>query len=144
MKKIVLSIISAFLIVSIANAQQKEANISFEKETHDFGKIKESDGKVEHKFVFTNTGNSPLIITNVKASCGCTSPTWTQQPVMPGQKGFVSAVFDPRNRSGNFNKSISVETNTSKARNVLRIIGNISTGEGNTTSTCVMIYVKTI
>lgn len=125
MKKIILSIISALLIAGFANAQQKEANISFDQEIHDFGKIKESDGKVEHKFVFTNTGSSPLILTNVRASCGCTSPTWTQEPVMPGQKGFVSAVFNPRNRSGNFNKSISVTSNTSKSRTVLRIVGDI-------------------
>ena len=125
MKKIVLSIISALLIVSIANAQQKGANISFEKEIHNYGKIKESDGKVEYKFVYTNTGSSPLIITKVRASCGCTSPTWTEKPVMPGQKGFVSAVFDPRNRSGNFNKSITVETNAEKPRTILRITGEI-------------------
>ena len=125
MKKIILSIISAFLIVGIANAQQKGANISFEKEIHNYGKIKESDGKVEYKFVYTNTGSSPLIITKVRASCGCTSPTWTEKPVMPGQKGFVSAVFDPRNRSGNFNKSITVETNAEKPRTILRITGEI-------------------
>lgn len=129
MKKFILSIISVLLIAGFTNAQQKEANISFDKKIHDFGKINESDGKVEHKFVFTNTGSSPLIITNVKASCGCTSPTWTEKPVMPGQKGFVSAVFDPRNRSGNFNKSIFVETNTSKARNILRIVGEITPRE---------------
>lgn len=125
MKKIVLSIISAFLIVGIANAQQKEANISFEKEIHNYGRIKESNGKVEYKFVYTNTGSSPLIITKVKASCGCTSPTWTEKPIMPGQKGFVSAVFDPRNRPGKFNKSIFVETNTDKARTILRITGEV-------------------
>ena len=112
-------------VFSTLSAQQKGAFISFEKETHDFGKIQESDGKVEYKFEFTNTGSSPLIITNVKASCGCTSPTWTQQPIMPGTKGFVSAVFDPVRRPGSFNKSIIVETNTEKSRIVLRIMGEV-------------------
>lgn len=125
MKKIVLTIISAFILIAFTNAQQKGAHISFEKEIHDFGKIKEDGGKVEYKFMFTNTGDAPLIITNVKASCGCTSPTWTEKPVMPGQKGYVSAVFDPRNRPGNFNKSIFVQSNTPKARNILRITGEV-------------------
>ncbi len=125
MKKVFISILSVFVFLSVINAQQKGANISFEKEIHDFGKIKEDDGKVEFKFMFTNTGNSPLIINKVKASCGCTSPTWTEQPIMPGKKGYVSAVFDPRNRPGNFNKSIFVETNTTKARNILRIKGEV-------------------
>ncbi|HAF31286.1 MAG TPA: DUF1573 domain-containing protein [Bacteroidales bacterium] len=129
MKKLFLSIISVFVLFSFTNAQQKGANISFEKEVHDFGKIKEDDGKVEYKFMFTNTGDAPLIINNVKASCGCTSPTWTEKPIMPGQKGFVSAVYDPRNRPGNFNKSIFVETNTTKGKDILRITGEVQARE---------------
>ena len=125
MKRLILSLITVVAIISLANAQQKGAYISFEKEVHDFGKIKEDDGKVEYKFIFTNTGNAPLILNKVKASCGCTSPTWTEKPIMPGEKGFVSAVFDPRNRPGNFNKSIFVETNTDKGRNILRITGDV-------------------
>lgn len=125
MKKLFLSIVSVLILFSFTNAQQKGANISFEKESYDFGKIKEADGKVEHKFMFTNTGSAPLIINNVKASCGCTSPTWTEKPIMPGQKGFVSAVFDPTNRPGNFNKSIFVETNSEKGQIVLSIKGEV-------------------
>ena len=89
MKKLILSAVSFIILLSFVNAQQKGAHISFEKEVHDFGKIKEDGGKVEYKFMFTNTGDSPLILTNVRASCGCTSPTWTEKPIMPGQKGFV-------------------------------------------------------
>lgn len=129
MKRLFISVVFVLISISFLNAQQKGAFISFEKETHDFGKIKESDGKVEYKFEFTNTGNSPLIINKVKASCGCTSPTWTEKPIMPGQKGYVSAVFDPRNRPGNFNKSIYVETNTEKAKIVLRITGEVQARE---------------
>ncbi len=125
MKKTVLGVISMLIFVSLLSAQHKGAYISFEKEVHDFGKIKESEGKVEYKFMFTNTGDAPLIITRVRASCGCTSPTWTEKPIMPGKQGFVSAVFDPSNRPGNFNKSIFVETNTDKARNILRITGEV-------------------
>lgn len=125
MKKLILSFMTVVAFYGFIQAQQKEAFISFEKEVHDFGKIQESEGKVEYKFIFTNTGGAPLIINKVKASCGCTSPTWTEKPIMPGQTGFVSAVFDPRNRPGSFNKSIFVETNTQKGRNILRITGNV-------------------
>lgn len=126
MKKILLSVVAVVFIVGTLVAQQKAANISFEKTVHDFGNIQEADGKVEYKFVFTNTGGSPLIITNVKASCGCTSPTWTEQPIMPGAKGYVSAVFDPIRRPGPFNKSISVESNSESGRIILRIKGDVN------------------
>jgi len=129
MKKLFLSVVAVLVFFSFLNAQQKGAFISFEKKIHDFGKINESDGKVEHKFMFTNTGNAPLIINKVRASCGCTSPTWTEKPIMAGQKGYVSAVFDPSNRPGNFNKSITVETNTVNGRNVLRITGEVKARE---------------
>ena len=126
MKNLVLTVISVLTLYTFVNAQQKGAFISFEKEGHDYGKIKEDGGKKEYKFVFTNTGDAPLIITKVKASCGCTSPTWTEKPIMPGQKGFVSAVFNPLGRPGNFNKSIFVESNTEAGRNVLRITGEVT------------------
>lgn len=129
MKRLFISIVFVLVSISFLNAQQKGAFISFEKEIHNFGKIKEGDGKVEYKFEFTNTGNSPLIINKVKASCGCTSPTWTEKPIMPGKKGYVSAVFDPRNRPGTFNKSIYVETNTEKGKVVLRITGEVQARE---------------
>lgn len=125
MKNKGLLIIVLSLFTLFAFAQQKGANISFEKGTHDFGKIKEDGGTVEYEFVYTNTGSEPLIITNVRATCGCTTPTWTQKPVMPGEKGFVKAAFDPRNRPGNFNKSIIITTNSANSRSILRITGEV-------------------
>lgn len=126
MKKQGILIILFSVLAVFAFAQQRGAKISFEKDIHDFGKIKEDGGTVEYEFIFTNTGSEPLVITNVRATCGCTSPTWTQKPVMPGQKGFVKAVFDPRNRPGNFNKSIIISTNTvNNSRAILRITGEV-------------------
>ncbi|MBE0652599.1 MAG: DUF1573 domain-containing protein, partial [Bacteroidales bacterium] len=86
---------------------------------------KEADGEVTCKFEFTNTGNEPLIIQRVTASCGCTTPTWTRQPVMPGEKGFVNAAYNPANRPGKFDKSITVQTNSATPSVRLRIIGNV-------------------
>ncbi|OFX86576.1 MAG: hypothetical protein A2W99_15685 [Bacteroidetes bacterium GWF2_33_16] len=125
MKKYIFLALVSLLSFKITSAQQNQASISFEKEVHDFGKIKEDGGKVEYRFIFTNTGQTPLIITKVQASCGCTSPSWTENPVMPGQKGFVNAIFDPQNRPGNFNKSITVESNAINSRVVLRIQGEV-------------------
>jgi hypothetical protein len=126
MKKRGFFILIFSLVTVFAFAQQRGAKISFEKEVHDFGKIKEDGGMVAYEFTFTNTGNEPLVITNVRATCGCTTPTWTQNPVMPGEKGFVKAAFDPRNRPGNFNKSIIITTNTiNKTRVILKIMGEV-------------------
>src|SRR6266542_1757921 len=112
MKKIVFLALTFVLVFGISvSAQQRTASISFKEESFDFGKIKEADGPVNHVFVFTNTGSVPLIIQNVQPSCGCTTPDWTKQPVMPGTKGFIKATFDPSGRPGTFEKSVTVYSN---------------------------------
>lgn len=117
----------AFLSVLsfLGSAQEKQAKIVFKKEVHNFGQIKEDGGTVTHKFEFTNVGGSPLVINEVKASCGCTTPTWTRKPVKPGDKGYVSTTFNPSNRPGDFNKSIVVRTNGANNITVLRIKGTV-------------------
>jgi hypothetical protein len=105
--------------------QQSEATISWEETTFDFGSINEEDGVQTATFTFSNTGNSPLFITNVRSSCGCTTPDWSKEPVQPGEKGYVKAAYNPRNRPGNFNKSVTVTTNTEPEVTVLRIKGNV-------------------
>ncbi|HYW95694.1 MAG TPA: DUF1573 domain-containing protein, partial [Bacteroidales bacterium] len=109
----------------VAMAQQKVANISFDETVYDFGNIKEADGNVSHTFDFVNTGSEPLIVQNVAPSCGCTTPTWTKEPVMPGEKGKITAVFNPRNRPGHFDKYITVQSNASQASVRLRITGKV-------------------
>ncbi|MDR0743883.1 MAG: DUF1573 domain-containing protein [Tannerella sp.] len=79
--------------------------------SHDFGTIGENDGYAEHIFNFKNTGDAPLTISRVQASCGCTRPEWTQKPVEPGQEGVIIITFNPKGRIGNFNKSATVYTN---------------------------------
>ncbi|MBI4646749.1 MAG: DUF1573 domain-containing protein [Bacteroidia bacterium] len=106
------------------SAQQVGQSISFNEETHDFGVIEENGGKVSNKFEFTNTGSEPLVINNVKASCGCTTPEWSKEPVPAGAKGYVTATFDPKNRPGNFNKSITVTYAESQTK-VLYIKGEV-------------------
>ena len=64
-----------------------------------------------------------MVVHNVKASCGCTTPEWTKTPVLPGKSGTIKATFDPQNRPGNFNKTITVYSNSSTENEILRITG---------------------
>ncbi len=124
MRKIVFLFI-ALMQLSLVIGQQSKPAFSFDNTIHDFGKIKEENGKVTYSFNFTNTGSLPLVIHNVRASCGCTTPEWTRTPIAPGAKGYIKATFDPRNRPGNFNKTITVTANTEQANTVLRITGEV-------------------
>ena len=107
------------------NAQQKQPYINFTAVVHDFGKIKEADGLASFKFEFTNTGSVPLVISNVQASCGCTTPSWTREPIAPGAKGSITATYNPKNRPGRFDKSITVTSNSENTPTVLRIMGEV-------------------
>lgn len=126
---IIRKIVFPFLICMLPflgmHAQTKDANISFDTEVHDFGKIQEADGTVTVNFAFTNTGSLPLMIKQVHASCGCTSPNWSKEPVLPGKKGFVSATYNPANRPGPFAKTISVVSNATTPNKVLTIKGEV-------------------
>ncbi|MGM0530242.1 MAG: DUF1573 domain-containing protein [Bacteroidota bacterium] len=125
MKRILILSGLVLMFVFSLQAQQKESKIAFDKKTHDFGQIKEEGGEVTHKFTFTNTGDKPLVINEVKASCGCTSPSWSQQPISPDKKGYVSVTFDPHRRPGNFNKSILVRTTASDETEILKVKGKV-------------------
>lgn len=107
-------------------AQNDGPAITFEASTHDFGAIQEENGNVAHEFKFTNTGNAPLVIQAVKPSCGCTTPDWSKEPVLPGKTGFIRAEFNPKNRPGAFNKSLTVTTNANPAITRLYIKGNVA------------------
>ena len=102
---------------------ESEASIAFDKYKHDFGTIKESDGKVSAVFTFTNRSDSPLVISKVVASCGCTTPEWTREPVAPGEQGYIKAIYDPTNRIYSFNKSLTVYSTGIPSKIVLSIQG---------------------
>lgn len=109
-------------IVSISFAQPA---IEFEETSHSFGEITEGTQAV-HEFSFTNTGNQPLVISRVQASCGCTTPFWTQEPVMPGEKGIIKASYNSQGRPGQFRKSITVMSNAGNANAVVFIQGTVT------------------
>ena len=120
--------LSVFFIAAIAGlttlAAQSGPEIKFKELVHDFGTFPEERGKVSCTFEFTNTGKSDLILQNVKASCGCTTPSWTKEPVKPGGKGTVEATYNASGRPGVFNKTITVTTNAGEEK--LTIKGDVT------------------
>jgi len=97
---------------------------TWESTTHDFGIIEQSN-PAEHIFKFTNDGDQPLIISNVKASCGCTIAEYTKEPIAPGQKGSVSARYNAA-KIGAFTKTVSVIANTDTVAVVLTLKGVVA------------------
>ncbi len=96
----------------------------FEKESHDFGELPEGD-KHAYEFSFTNVGAEPLIIKGVKASCGCTTPIWPKEPIMPGETATVKAVYNTKGRVGKFNKAITITSNAITPTKRLYIKGEV-------------------
>ena len=115
--------VSLLVFVTMAVCANAQAVIEFAKTKHDFGTIKETGGDVSHVFTFKNTGQSPLVINNVETSCGCTSPAWTKEPVLPGKSGTVTATFNPSGRPGFFEKKLTVKTNATEMS--LTIAGSV-------------------
>lgn len=131
MKKILLSLGFAAFTIFAVNAQTEAVTvenpnapeIEFETETINYGEIeKGADGVREFKF--TNTGKSPLIISNARGSCGCTVPTWPKEPIKPGEDGVIKVKYDT-NRQGPINKSVTITSNAKTPTKVLRIKGNV-------------------
>ncbi|KAA6319927.1 hypothetical protein EZS27_030233 [termite gut metagenome] len=105
---------------------QNEAEIRFEVLMHDFGTFSEKAPVVSCEFKFTNVGNSPLIIHQAIASCGCTVPQYTKEPVMPGKQGMVTITYNGTGKyPGYFKKSITLRTNGKPAMVRLFIEGNM-------------------
>lgn len=115
---LIVSIIASFSIYGA----EKGSVITFEEKSHDFGTIKEADGPVSCSFKFENTGDKPLVIINVNASCGCTRPDYPKEPIRPGKKGEIKVTYNPAGRPGEFTKDVKVRTNGSK-RPILKITG---------------------
>lgn len=121
MKNLLSLMFAGFISVGIAVAQPA---IKFADENHEFGEVIE--GKLaSYEFQITNTGNQPLIISNVQASCGCTTPYWTKDPIMPGKTGSIKAAYNSSGRPGPFNKSLTVVSNAGNGTKTLHIKGNV-------------------
>ncbi|KAA9332779.1 DUF1573 domain-containing protein [Adhaeribacter soli] len=122
MKKI-FTFLPALMLLLASNAFAQGV-LKFEGESHDFQKVTEGT-LATHEFRFKNTGNQPVVISQVQASCGCTTPDWTKEPILPGKSGFVKAAYNSNGRPGAFNKSITVTSNAAEPTKVLTIKGDV-------------------
>ena len=124
MKQIIFIFMAVLLGTGIVKAQDG-AVISMEETMYDFGDIKEDGGDVSHTFIVKNEGNKPLVITRVIASCGCTTPGWTKEPIPAGQTGEVLVTFDPKGRPVPFTKTVSIYSNGKTGSLVVTIKGDV-------------------
>ncbi len=124
MRSIIVFILSGFLVFSCnetgkagsESSQEKDstvngsARVQFYETRHDFGKVAQGE-KVGWYFKYKNTGDVPLIIERVTATCGCTVPEYTKEPLPPGEEGSIKVMYDSKGRSGKDFKTVTVETN---------------------------------
>jgi len=126
MKKTFAMLVVLFIAMGV-NAQTSANDtmpvIKFEKIEHNFGKIKEGT-LATYSFEFENTGKAPLILSTVQASCGCTTPEWPKEPIMPGKKATIKAAYNSYGRPGAFHKVITVKSNAG-ADIILSIKGEV-------------------
>ena len=100
------------------------AKIYFAETSFDFGDITQGD-RVEHVFEFENSGNEPLIISDVKTTCGCTAPEWPREPIVPGGKSRIRVVFNSTGKMGMQNKVITVMSNAVNNPARVKIVTNV-------------------
>ena len=132
MKKLIASALFVLATISMSCSQTPLKNsestafgpgLEFEMEKYDYGTI-EQFGNGTVSFNFTNTGTEPLILSNVRSSCGCTVPQWPREPINAGETAAIVVKYDTK-RVGPFNKSISVYSNATEAPIILRISGTV-------------------
>jgi hypothetical protein len=128
MKKFILSLFAAMLVTTALWAQTQpgnpvDAKVKFAKESIDFGKTK-LNKPVSVDYEFTNVSKEPIIIESARASCGCTTPTWTKEPVLPGKKGKITAGYSA-NSVGQQNKTIWVKVKGVDQDKELHLTGTV-------------------
>ena len=106
------------------NGEKSGPKIEFDKDVHDFGQIIQGE-MISYSFHFTNTGSAPLLITDVKASCGCTIADFPREAVSPGKKAYVTVTFDSKGRRGFQSKQVTVLANTNPNTHTLKVTAEI-------------------
>ena len=121
-----------FLLVACAEEEKEVTTdivenlteIKFENELYDFGEITQGE-KVKFTYKFTNVGESDLVISSAKGSCGCTVPDWPRKPIAPGESAEIRVVFNSEGKNGKQHKKVSVIANTQPSTTVVALTGNI-------------------
>lgn len=106
---ILLFVLMVASVITFAQTQNGPV-INFAEKSRDFGDITQGQ-KIEHVFTFTNTGNQPLVISDVITTCQCTAKQWSKEPVMPGKTGQITVIFDSAGKMGIQNKVITIQSN---------------------------------
>jgi Protein of unknown function (DUF1573). len=126
MKKLsFIALMLCFMTLGFAQDANKPV-LTFAEKSFDFGTIKEEAGKVSHEFAFKNTGKAPLVIQQVTASCGCTTPSWTKEPIAPGANGAITVTYSTTGRPNSFQKAITVVNNSAENPIVLIVKGFVT------------------
>lgn len=110
---------------SVVNTAKKKGIIEFANTSFDFGTIDEGD-QVEYSYEFTNVGESPIILSKVIASCGCTTPSYTSTPVAPGEKGNIKVAFDSKGQPGKQQKVITIQSNAEESVMTVELKGEVN------------------
>ncbi|MEM9981190.1 MAG: DUF1573 domain-containing protein [Bacteroidota bacterium] len=118
---LMIAVLGMFHSVQAQQANAQASSMKFENVKHNFGTIPQGT-PVTTEFSFKNTGKTPVVISEVKTSCGCTTPFYTKDPVPPGKSGVIKASYNAA-KAGDFNKSITVKTNAGDT--VLFIKGSV-------------------
>ncbi|MFY0601536.1 MAG: DUF1573 domain-containing protein [Cyclobacteriaceae bacterium] len=103
---------------------QTGPKVVFEETVHEFGDITQGD-RVEHVFKYMNNGTEPLIISNVKTTCGCTAPDWSREPLAPGESADLTVRFNSSGKNGMINKTITINSNAVNSTERIRITTNV-------------------
>ncbi|MFM9944748.1 MAG: DUF1573 domain-containing protein [Bacteroidia bacterium] len=103
-----------------------QPNLKFEEVVHDFGTIAEGTLAI-YEFTYTNNGKTPLILTDVKPPCSCTTPEWPKEPLAPGKSAKIKVTFDSKGKPGTFSKTIEVKHNGESGRDYITIKGLVGT-----------------
>ncbi len=130
--RIVFAVLIGVMVLNV-QAQMNDATakidgpvITFKKAVHDFGVVKEGD-VVETKFEFTNTGNAPLLITKIKAGCGCTVPKdWKKTEILPGESSSFSVKFNTRNKPNRQTQKVRITSNTANSNEFVTIKAKVT------------------
>ncbi|MEO9964589.1 MAG: DUF1573 domain-containing protein [Reichenbachiella sp.] len=131
MKNIIAIITLSFFSIA-ASAQDAELPeptppgpfIEFAESSYDFGDIEQGD-KVEYTFEFTNTGDAPIVISNVLTTCGCTASSWPREPILPGASSKIEVTFNSAGKIGHQNKVVTIMSNATNNPERVKIVTNI-------------------
>lgn len=115
---------------ALTSVDKKAGKFRFKEDVHNYGEVPEGEDAV-YDFVFKNTGKRPITIARVSTSCGCTVPTWSQQPVLPGRKGEIKVVYHTKGRPGRIRRSLYVYSDAQQQPYGLQVTGIVIPAAGS-------------